>query len=130
METIIELNGNSYIQTSRPWWLDRSYISPYRNAPVVARVNAVRVADEQNCMLDLVDVDLSIVGPPGILDFPDITDGPRPKTNRTDSPITWSQVQAGYVALQTEGYSAAEPEDRTPWQKVDDFPIEEKLGEV
>lgn len=100
----ITIRGTDYEQTSRAWWMDRAYINPYISEVVVARVHVTRCHDKQNCMLDLTESDLAIVGTPGLMDFPDIIDGPRPKHNRTDKPLTNAQVERAYDALQNEGY--------------------------
>lgn len=79
-------NGRAYTITTRPWWLSYAYLSPYSKGPVVARVHATR-DDGQECMLDITESDLVRLEDPGILVFPTVVDGRRPKTNRADKPL-------------------------------------------
>lgn len=132
---------------TRPWWLSHAVRMP--RGVVVARADAVStiirkptsadiesgVAYNQydsspkchgeyvNLMVDLTEQDLADMGiTPGILKFPEVVDGPRPKTNRTDAPVTQQEMQRVMDLLQSEGHcDDLEPEDKTPWQKGDDF---------
>ena len=117
----MEINSKNYTANSRPWWMDRAYVSPYRERPIVARVEATR-EDGLQCMLELTEDDLTLTGQPGVLNFPLVVDGPRPSTNQVAKPLTYAQVERAYAALQSEGYNDPELEDRTPWQKGDDLP--------
>ena len=124
MKKLVMIRNIQYLQTSRPWWTDHAFINSYvsQSVPCVARVEAIRAHDYQPCMLDLTEEALMIVGEPGLRDFPAVIDGGRPKTNRSDKPMSAAQVQRSYDRLQNEGEEDIEPQDRTPWQKGDDFP--------
>jgi hypothetical protein len=55
-------------------------------------------------MIGLTDAELAQYGiVPGILQWPDVVDGPRPAANRADKPATMAQYQRAMDNLQNEG---------------------------
>jgi hypothetical protein len=66
--------------------------------------------------------DLAVIGlTPGLLAWPHVVDGPRPKTNRSDAPVSQAHAQRAIDLLQSEGHcDDPVPQDKTPWQKGDD----------
>lgn len=142
------MNTRDFSLTSRPWWLSHAVTTP--RGIVVARANAVSAARRRptqadvdggiacnmydsspEChgalvvmMVDLTDGDLLDLGLiPGILEFPNVVDGSRPRTNRADAPVSMEQAQRAIALLQSEGHcDDLEPLDNTPWQKGDNYP--------
>lgn len=139
----------NYTLTSRPWWTSHAVATP--SGVIVARADAVSttnrhptaqdIADGIACnsydsspechgeyvtmMVGLTETDIATLGlAPGALKFPEVIDGTRPSTNRTDNPVSQAQQQRVIDLLQSEGHcDDIEPDDKTPWQKGDDQAI-------
>ncbi len=137
-----------YTLTSRPWWLSHAVATP--RGIVVARADALSTIDRMptpadidsgvalnqydsspechgepvRLMVDLTEQDLAEMGlVPGSLEWPEVVDGSRPKTNKTDAPVTQAHAQHAIDLLVSEGHcDDPEPQDKTPWQKGDDRP--------
>lgn len=137
----------TYELTSRPWWLSHAVATP--RGVVVARADAVSTINRKptaddiaagiahnqydfgpechgafvGMMVDLTEQDLAEMGlTPGVLEWPRVIDGPRPKINRTDAPVSQAQEQRAIDLLMSEGHcDDPEPDDNTPWQKGDDY---------
>lgn len=136
-----------YTITSRPWWL--SHAVKTERGIVVARADAVSStrrkptqADIESgiaynqydsstacsgdfvpMVVDFTEEELSAMGlVVGVLDWPNVIDGTRPATNRTDTPVTDAESQRVMALLQSEGHcDDPAPVDHTPWQKGDDL---------
>ena len=137
-----------YTLTTRPWWISHAISTP--RGAVVARAEGVSTvlreptADDlasgiaanqydnsAEChgnycrlMIELTEDDLVLLGvTPGTLKWPDVVDGPRPSTNRTDAPVSQAHAQHVVDLLVSEGHcDDPEPVDKTPWHKGDDNP--------
>jgi hypothetical protein len=141
-----ETNMSNHTITSRPWWI--SHALQTDRGVVVARAQAIsndvrnptdediasgiacnRYDSSTQChgelvslMVGLTEDDLQSMGlTPGELVFPGVVDGPRPRTNRSNKPVTMAQAQRAMDVLQSEGHcDDHEAVDNTPWQKGDD----------
>lgn len=122
-----KLNGDTVTLNGRAWWLNSALESKVGIA--VARVHAnsttlrlpspeqLRADPTLNCywadaantgrlqnyMLDLTEQDLAEYGiTPGILVYPEIVDGQRPKTNRCDQAVSARRMQQAQDWLQND----------------------------
>lgn len=98
---VIYQGDKAFLTKGRAWWLNHA-LQLADGRISVARIDA-QDKDEQYYMLELTEEMLKeykIV--PGDLQFPTVVDGERPKTNRTDSPISQKTYQKLIDDLQNE----------------------------
>lgn len=80
-------NGKAFCVTSRAWWI--SHALELDNGQIsVARIEA-KDKDGEHYMLELTEAMLAQYNlTPGKLEFPEVVDGARPRTNRIDRPTS------------------------------------------
>ena len=98
---IIYRNGKAFVTTSRAWWTSHA-LELGDGRISVARIEA-EDKDGQLYMLELTEEMLAEYGiTPGHLKFPEVVDGQRPRTNRTDRPTSQKTYQKLIDDLQNE----------------------------
>lgn len=98
---VIYSNGKPFVAKGRAWWISHA-LELDDGRVSVARIHA-EDKDNQLFMIELTDDMLKhydIV--PGYLQLPKVVDGERPKTNRTDCPISQKAYQKMINDLQNE----------------------------
>lgn len=118
---INKLTGQQARTIDRAWWTDAAFVTATGEIGV-ARVEAESltlrysgaVGDYTQStehtgrpvtyMIDLTEAELAEYGlTPGILAWPTVKDGRRPRSNRTDAPVSESDQRRAYGRLQNEG---------------------------